>query len=70
MEMLRTKHKLLDALMKELSARNDAQISKAMRWPPSFVSKVRNGRASFTSTRILQIHDAVGWEIKRIKGLL
>ena len=70
MEKVRVKHKLLDALMVELPAKNDAQISKMMRWPQGYVSKVRHGHQPITSNRILEIHDALGWSIKKIKGLL
>lgn len=70
MEKPRVKHKLLDALMKELSVRNDADISKAMRWPQGYVSKVRHGHQPVTPNRIIEIHDALGWSIKKIKGLL
>lgn len=70
MEKPRVKHKLLDALMQELSARDDATISRLMRWPQGYVSKVRHGHAPITANRMLQIHDALGWSIKRIKGLL
>ena len=70
MEKPRVKHKLLDALMQELSARDDATISRLMRWPQGYVSKVRHGHAPITANRMLQIHDAMGWSIKRIKGLL
>lgn len=70
MEKPRIKHKLLDALMKELSARNDADISRLMRWPQGYVSKVRHGHAPITPNWMLQIHDALGWSVKRIKALL
>lgn len=70
MEKPRIKHKLLDALMAELPAENDAQISKAMHWPQGYVSKVRHGHQPVTANRILEIHDALGWSIKKIKGLL
>ena len=70
MEKPRVKHKLLDALMAELPAENDAQISKMMRWPQGYVSKVRHGHQPITPNRIIEIHDALGWSIKRIKGLL
>jgi hypothetical protein len=69
-EKPRVKHKLLDALMKELSAKDDATISRLMRWPQGYVSKVRHGHAPITANRILEIHDTLGWSVKRIKGLL
>lgn len=70
MEKPRVKHKLLDALMKELPARSDAEISRMMRWPQGYVSKVRHGHQPVTPNRVIEIHDALGWSIKKIKGLL
>lgn len=70
MEKPRVKHKLLDALMDALPAQNDAQISRMMRWPQGYVSKVRHGHQPVTPNRIIEIHDALGWSIKKIKGLL
>jgi len=70
MEKVRTKHKLLDTLIAELPARNDAHIAKKVGWKQAFVSKLRHGHVGFSSKRILELHDATGWEISRIKGLL
>lgn len=70
MEKPRTPNKLLDTLIKELPARNDAHIAAKMQWPQGFVSKYRHGHVSFTSNRILELHDKTGWEISRIKALL
>ncbi len=70
MEKPRVKHKLLDALMEALPAKDDATISRMMRWPQGYVSKVRHGHAPITPNRILEMHDALGWSVKRIKGLL
>jgi hypothetical protein len=56
--------------MEALPAKDDATISRMMRWPQGYVSKVRHGHAPITPNRILEMHDALGWSVKRIKGLL
>ena len=66
----RNEHRLLDTLMIELRARNDAHLAVKLGWPQAYVSKIRNGKMSVTPERIIKIHDATGWEIKRIKGLI
>jgi DNA-binding transcriptional regulator YdaS (Cro superfamily) len=63
-------HKLLDALKTTYKLKNDAALARALRWQPNVLSKMRTGILPVTPERILQIHDATGWEIKRIKGLL
>lgn len=70
MEKPRNQHKLLDTLIEELPARNDAHIAKKVGWPQGFVSKLRHGHVGMTANRILELHDATGWEISRIKALL
>lgn len=63
-------HKLLDALKATYKLKNDAALARALRWQPSSLSKIRFGVLPVTPERILQIHDATGWPIKAIKGLL
>lgn len=70
MEKPRKPHKLLDTLIKELPARNDAHVAKKIGWSQKFVSTLRSGQAGMSPHRILQLHDKTGWEISRIKELL
>jgi plasmid maintenance system antidote protein VapI len=70
MQKPRNDHRLLDTLITELRARNDAHLAVKLGWPQAYISKIRNGKMSVTAERILKIHDATGWEIKRIKGLI
>jgi plasmid maintenance system antidote protein VapI len=70
MQKPRNDHRLLDTLITELRARNDAHLAVKLGWPQAYVSKIRNGKMAVTAERILKIHDATGWEIKRIKGLI
>jgi len=69
-EKPRKAHKFLDALIEELPARNDAHIARKLGWPQGYVSKLRHGHAGVSANRILELHDATGWEISRIKALL
>ena len=62
-------HKLLDTLKAKFNLKTDAELSWMLGVPPSSLSKMRSGMP-VSAERILQIHDATGWEIKRIKGLL
>jgi len=62
-------HKLLDTLKAEFNLKTDSALSWMLCLPPSSLSKIRSGMP-VSAERILQIHDATGWEIKRIKGLL
>jgi hypothetical protein len=70
MQKPRREHRLLDTLITELRARNDAHLATKFGWPQAYVSKIRSGKMPVTAERILQIHDKTGWEISRIKGLL
>ena len=70
MQKPRNDHRLLDTLITELRARNDAHLAVKLGWPQAYVSKIRNNKMGVTAERILKIHDATGWEISRIKGLL
>jgi len=70
MQKPRNDHRLLDTLITELRARNDAHLAVKLGCPQAYVSKIRNGKMGVTAERILKIHDATGWEISRIKGLL
>lgn len=63
-------HKLFDTLKSELELKNDAALARALQWQANVLSKIRAGQLPVSPERILQIHDATGWEIKRIKGLL
>ena len=63
-------HKLLDALKATYKLKNDAALARALQWQANVLSKIRAGQLPVSAERILQIHDATGWEIKRIKGLL
>ncbi len=62
-------HKLLDTLKAELKLKTDGALARLLCVPPSSLSKMRSGMP-VSAERILQIHDATGWEVKRIKGLL
>jgi len=62
-------HKLLDTLKRKFNLKNDVALARYLGMPPSSLSKMRSGMP-VSAERILQIHDATGWEIKRIKGLL
>jgi plasmid maintenance system antidote protein VapI len=63
MQKVRNEHRLLDTLITELRARNDAHLAVKLGWPQAYVSKIRNGKMGVTAERILKIHDATGWEI-------
>lgn len=70
MDKPRTPNKLLDTLIEELPARNDAHIARKLGWPQGYVSKLRHGHAGVSANRILELHDKTGWEISYIKELL
>lgn len=70
MQKPRHEHRLLDTLITELRARNDAHLAVKLGWPQAYISKIRGRKMGVTAERVLQIHDATGWEVSRIKGLL
>lgn len=63
-------HPLLDALRAEFNLKNDAALARFLEVQPPVVSKIRTGRLPVSADRILQVYDATGWSIEKIRGLI
>lgn len=67
---------LLDQMIKDLSLKNDAALSRAMEMQASVISKLRNGMLPFSSLYIIAAHELmenrgrVGWSVRDIKARL
>lgn len=60
---------LLDKLQKELGAKNDAQLARALDVQPPVISKLRGG-AVLGPTMLIRIHECAGWPIQQIRDLV
>jgi hypothetical protein len=63
-------HSVVDTLIKEFNLKNDANVAKFLKVPPSTISKWRHGTQQVTAEKILTIYDKTGWSIEKIRGLL
>lgn len=62
-------HPLFDALRAEFNLKDDAALARFLEIPAPVVSKIRNRKQTFTADRLLQVYDATGWTVERIRGL-
>lgn len=63
-------HALLDALMKELSLKNDAALSCALEVAPPVISKIRHGRLPVGATILISMHELTGKSIAELRALM
>ncbi len=56
MQKPRNDHRLLDTLITELRARNDAHLAVKLGWPQAYVSKIRNGKIDWPGVEKLAAH--------------
>lgn len=62
--------KFLDALINQLSLKNDAALSRALGVQPPVISKIRNGKLPVGDSLILRIHRLHGMPVAEIDQLL
>ncbi len=63
-------HPLFDRILEVYKLKNDAALSRLLQIPPSNLSRYRSRVLPVGPNVILRVHDATGWSIKRIKGLI
>ncbi|MES2264695.1 MAG: hypothetical protein V4724_39860 [Pseudomonadota bacterium] len=65
-----TPNTLLDALLKHLNLKSDAELSRALEIDSPIISKVRHYRIPISSAVIIRMHEVTGMSIKELKSLL
>lgn len=63
-----SKNDLFDVLNSRLK-KNDAEISRILCVPPSYLSRIRNGRLKLGEQMILRIHEAFEFPISEIREI-
>lgn len=63
-------NRLLDRLMIELRAKNDAELARALEINPPIISKIRHRRMPLGSALLLRIHDVSGLSVRQLQEIL
>ena len=61
---------IFDIIKDEFNIKNDRQLSEFLEITPSVLSRLRNGKMTFTATYLLAVHDATDWSLDKIRGYL
>lgn len=62
--------RVLDAAIKALGGRCDADLARALTVAPPLISKVRRQRSYLTDALLIRIHEESGLSIKELKALM
>jgi plasmid maintenance system antidote protein VapI len=65
-----TQHPLLDSLRAEFNLKDDAALARFLGTTAPEISKIRNRKLNVSGDRVLQVYDATGWDIPKIRSLL
>ena len=61
---------LLDALIKKLSLKNDAALSRALELAAPLISKLRNDGLPVSAFVLIRMHEVSGLSIAELRGLM
>jgi hypothetical protein len=61
---------LLDALIKHLSLKNDAALSRALELAAPLISKLRNDGLPVSAFVLIRMHEVSGLSIAELRGLM
>jgi len=61
---------LIDVLIKTMSLKNDAALSRVLEVAPPVISKIRHGRLEFGPTLLINAHEESALSIKELKSIL
>lgn len=61
---------LFDAIKREFNIKNDAELSRQLKFTPPQISKVRAGVLGCTDTLILRVHEVFGLTTQEIRDLI
>lgn len=65
-----TPNHLLDTLMHKLAVDSDAALARALKVPPSTISKVRHKQVGINSALLLAAHEATEISIRELRELM
>ncbi|MFZ6687536.1 hypothetical protein ACO0K0_07300 [Undibacterium sp. SXout11W] len=60
----------LDLLIKTMSLKNDAALSRVLEVAPPVISKIRHGQLSVGATLLIGAHEESGLSIREMKAVL
>ena len=61
---------LLDALIKQLGVKNDAELSRALELAAPLISKLRSQALSVSAFVLIRMHEVSGLSIVELRGLM
>lgn len=61
---------LFDEIMNKFSLKNDAALAEMLYVRAPVISKIRHGKMPVGASLIIKAHEATGWSIQTLKGLL
>jgi transcriptional regulator with XRE-family HTH domain len=61
---------LLDALIKRLELKNDAELSRLLEVEAPTISKLRNGKLSIGASMLLRMHRVSNVSVKELRALM
>ncbi len=63
-------NQFIDTLIKVMSLRNDAALSRVLEVAPPVISKIRHGQLDVGPTLLIGAHEESGLSIKQMKSIL
>lgn len=61
---------LLDTLIKRMTLKNDAALSRALEVAPPVISKIRHNRLPVGASLLIRMHEVSGLSIKELRELM
>ncbi len=61
---------LLDALIRKLRLKNDAELCAALQTAPPVLSKIRHGRLAIGAPLLIRMQDATNLDLKQLRFLM
>jgi len=60
-------NKFVNRLLKELSLKNDAALSRALEVQPPVISKIRHGKIGIGPSILLRVHELTDLHVREIR---
>lgn len=63
-------NRVLDAIIKKLSLKNDAALSRVLEVAPPVISKIRHNTLPIGATILLRMHEVSDYSIRELRALM
>ncbi|MFK3738409.1 hypothetical protein [Massilia sp. TN1-12] len=63
-------NRVLDAIIKKLSLKNDAALSRVLEVAPPVISKIRHNTLPIGATILLRMHEVSDFSIRELRALM